>query len=197
MKTCIKCIVLCLTGLLCLTGCKKGPKGESPTVTLLENETVVVHTKAQVYANILSTGGLDVMAKGFVYGVDGSFQDTVYCEDDDAFTSDIVGLLENTVYSYKAFAQNTVGTGWSEESTFTTSENSLPVVETADIIHVDIHSAHADGSILDDGGLPIIDCGMCWSLNPEPTTDGSHMSCEPSKDSFTYHIKNLNQMKKN
>lgn len=193
MKTCIKCIVLCLTGLLCLTGCKKGPKGESPTVTLLENETVVVHTKAQVYANILSTGGLDVMAKGFVYGVDGSFQDTVYCEDDDAFTSDIVGLLENTVYSYKAFAQNTVGTGWSEESTFTTSENSLPVVETADIIHVDIHSAHADGSILDDGGLPIIDCGMCWSLNPEPTIDGSHMSCEPSKDSFTYHIKNLNQ----
>ena len=193
MKTCIKSIVLFLTFALCLTGCKKGPKGEAPTVTLLENETVVVHTKAQVYANILSTGGLDVTAKGIVYGVDGSFQDTVFCEDDDAFSSDIVGLLENTIYSYKAFAQNAVGTGWSEESTFTTFENSLPVVETADIIHVDIHSAHADGSILDDGGLPITDCGVCWSLNPEPTMDGSHASCEPSKDSFTYHIKNLNQ----
>ena len=64
-------------------------------------------------------------------------------------------MAENTTYAYKAFAQNAVGTGWSEESTFTTFENSLPLVETADIIHVDLYSAHADGTILDDGGLPI------------------------------------------
>ena len=190
MKTFIKTFLF-LTFLLCITGCKKGPNGELPTVTLLNDEVAVVHTKAQMSAKILATGGWDVTAKGFVYGAEGVLQDTVYCEGEDAFASEIVGLLENTTYSYKAFATNAIGTGWSDELSFTTFENSLPVVETADIIHVDLHSAHADGTILDDGGLPITECGVCWDVNPEPTVDGQHASCEPSKSKFTYHIKNL------
>ena len=111
-------LVLCMA-LLALVGCKKvpQPQGNVPVVKLHESKILVSHTDVQVVAEVTESDGLDIIGKGFVYGTDELLRDTVFCDNNAVvFFTTIAGLQENTTYYYKAFASNSVGTGWSETS---------------------------------------------------------------------------------
>lgn len=45
----------------------------------------------------------------------------------------------------------------------------VPTVSTTEITNVTMSSAISGGFIEDDGGVGIIDCGVCWSTNDNPT----------------------------
>lgn len=45
----------------------------------------------------------------------------------------------------------------------------LPVITTLDVVDITYNSALSGGEILSDGGYPIIERGVCWGYEPEPT----------------------------
>ena len=162
--------------LLALVCCKKEPQEQEnvPVVKIHEDEIVVTRNNVKLVAEVMESIGLDVIERGFVYGIGGCFQDTVFCDNDSiCFSAEIIGLQENTTYCYKAFARNAQGMGWSESSSFVTDDFDLPFVE---IVRVVVNtSICVYCTVTNDGGLPISGRGVCWSTTPEPTVDDNQV----------------------
>lgn len=167
-------ILLCISvALLILFGCEKEPQpqGDVPVVKIRENAIRVSRTTVQLAAEVVGIEESEVLEKGFVYGVGNCCQDTVLCDGVGFFTN-ISGLQENTTYVFKAFATNPIGTGWSGTMSFVTEDNTLPKVEMK-TVSVTGNTARVEGSVTDDGGLFVLERGVCWGLSPEPTMDDS------------------------
>ena len=175
MKRSLKFVFL--MALVILVGCKKEPQTNVPVVKLHEDEVVVTRNNVELVAEVAESSGLDVIEKGFVYGMGDSFQDTVFCENDSVcFSIAISNLQENTTYCYKAFARNSVGTGWSETLSFATGSFDLPLVMITNGI-VTSTSVCVYCAVADDGGLPVSELGICWSVSPNPTVDDNQVVC--------------------
>ena len=50
-----------------------------------------------------------------------------------------------------------------------------PSLTTAAVTNKGTTTATAGGEVIDDGGLPLIARGICWSISPNPTIGGSHL----------------------
>jgi uncharacterized protein (TIGR02145 family) len=87
-----------------------------------------------------------------------------------SFTSTITGLSPNTTYYYRAYAINSSGIGYSDESTFTTKTAvALPVVSTVSASSITPTTASLGGNVTSDGGSPVTARGVVWSTNTNPT----------------------------
>lgn len=189
-----------LISLLALVCCKKESQENVPIVKIHEEEIAVTRNNVKLVAEIVESSGLDVIEKGFVYGIGGCFQDTVFCDNDSiCFSTEIIGLQENTTYCYKAFARNSHGVGWSESLAFDTEDFDLPFVEITRVV-VTNTSICVYCTVTDDGGLPVSARGVCWSATPEPTLDdnqvvginliGGGFRCDFSvSDATTYYVR--------
>ena len=86
-----------------------------------------------------------------------------------SFNSKMMGLNYSTTYYVRAYGINTVGIGYSPEVSFTTTEPTLPSVQTVSTAISTIGTvvmAYAD-LVNPDGG----DYGFVWDLNPAPTIE--------------------------
>lgn len=185
-------IMLCFSmALLAVVGCEKEPQasGNMPVVKIRENAIRVSRTTVQLAAEVKDTGGTDIFEKGFVYGIDNCWQDTVLCDGNGFFTN-LSGLQENTTYVFKAFATNSIGKGWSETMSFVTEDNDLPKVEMKSA-SVTGTTARVEGAVTDDGGLLVLERGVCWSLSPDPTVDDSRVVDSLGLGDFTCFITDL------
>ena len=92
-----------------------------------------------------------------------------------SFTVHLTGLSANTDYYYRAYATNANGTVYSNPESFHTSVASGPfVVTTSDVTNISRTSAVGGGEVTSDGGLSVIDRGICWStsdIQPEYIND--------------------------
>lgn len=68
------------------------------------------------------------------------------------------------------------------------TENSLPVVTTNAVSEVSNNTAVCGGEITFDGGSPIIEKGVCWSLTSNPTIADSVTSNGSGTGAFTSNI---------
>jgi len=87
-----------------------------------------------------------------------------------SFTVSIDGLTANTKYFVRAYAISSAGTSYGNEVTFTTA-STVPIVKTTSVTEITVASAVIGSSITSDGGQNIIDKGICWATNPNPTID--------------------------
>ncbi len=85
------------------------------------------------------------------------------------FTVNLTGLTGSTSYYVKAFARNAVGTALGEEKQFKTLAPVEPVIETKGINNIGSRSAKVNTTIISDGGSAIVQSGVCWSTNNDPT----------------------------
>jgi len=94
------------------------------------------------------------------------------------FTSLITGLTAGTTYFVRAYATNSIGTGYGEEVIFTTNVVSpvLASLTTATPGSITHNSAVSGGDIFDNGGAQITVGGVCWSTSPGPLVTDSHTS---------------------
>ena len=87
--------------------------------------TSLTQTSTTLNANISSTGGASVTERGFDYGLTTSYganiKDTGTFETG-TYSKDILYLTCNTVYHYRAYVTNSVGTTYSDDQNFTTSD---------------------------------------------------------------------------
>ena len=96
------------------------------------------------------------------------------------FWSTLNGLIPATRYYVRAYATNSAGTAYGNQISFTTrrsiSDSSVPVIMTNSVNEITVASAVIGSFIISDGGQGIIDKGICWATNPNPTTDNRRTS---------------------
>ena len=145
--------------------------------------------------NITSDGGSPVTARGICWSatqnptISNSFSiDSVGIG---TFSSSLTGLTANSQYYARAYATNAIGTSYGNEVSFTTLPIVLPTLTTLEINNITINTAGSGGDISFDGGAAISSRGVCWSVNPNPTTSNNITNDGTGAGSFTSAIVGL------
>jgi hypothetical protein len=169
-----------------------------PTLTTTAVTTITNNT-ASSGGNITGNGNLPITAQGVCWSTTEhpTISNDTTCEilsNVGSYTSRLENLSQNTKYYVRAYATNSLGTGYGEELNFTTVK-SFATLSTDTIISITSNSAKSGGKIFDDGGSKIIERGVCWSTSQFPdinndTTSDTGTSSYPS--SYTSNITKLN-----
>ncbi|MFW6328089.1 MAG: fibrobacter succinogenes major paralogous domain-containing protein [Bacteroidota bacterium] len=70
--------------------------------------------------------------------------------------------------------------------------NELPVVKTNEVTNIMYNKVTVVGNIISDGGDSIVEKGVCWSIQPNPTiSDNSEQSLSNGTTEFAVDINNL------
>lgn len=110
-----------------------------------------------------------------------------------SFVSTITGLEPNVTYHVRAYATNSVGTSYGKDVTFTTATDIVTLTTSAayDIIH---NEATVAGSISYYGGNTIVERGVCWSIDKNPTISNSHKASSDKNARFEVRIDGLSEL---
>ena len=175
-----------------IVGCKKHEENKTPTVVVVGDSIVVTHNSAMLCAKVTAKGGYDVTECGFCYAKQGENFDTLFCAGSNGFFSvELTGLLPSTAYSCKAFADNAIGRGYSETFNFTTMDNLAPKVKTFEVTDIAINSAVAHGQVVSDGGLEVVERGVCFGFESHPTIEDAHVASGSGVGRFDCQLTNL------
>ena len=169
----------------------------APQVIVMTAEpTDITMSSAVCGGNVASSNGeyVYVTNRGICWSTNPNptFNDN-YIEVGDGFGSFTVSLTELTIgttYYVRAFAVTENGTFYGEQKTFSTRDG-IPTLTTADISNITGITATCGGIITDDGGLTITARGVCWSLDPNPTTADSYSTDGEGVGDFISSLSNL------
>jgi uncharacterized protein (TIGR02145 family) len=186
---------LFLSGLiiLLLTYCKKEAVKTVPVVTITA-VTDITGTTAVSGGEVTADGGAAVTVSGVCWSINqnptiADFK-TVSGSGNGQFTSNLTGLTPGTTYHIKAYATNAIGTGYSNQTTFSTLALA-PVLSTIDLTAITSTTASCGGNITSDGGSAITARGVCWNTSQNPTIDNSKTTNGTGTGSFTSEISGL------
>ena len=84
------------------------------------------------------------------------------------FNSSITGLSLGSTYFVRAYVTNSLGTSYG--NTITVRPASLPSITTTALTNITHNSAYCGGESITNGGSGILEKGVVWSTNPNPTT---------------------------
>ena len=165
-------------------------KPSVPTVQL-DSVANIWDVTANACAQIIKDGGLPVTEWGICLKVSTGADSLFMKADSQSLSQQIVcaGLQPNTTYRVRAYAKNAVGTGYSEERTFTTF--ALPTVETKDVSNIKLSTALLSGMLVFNGNDSATVKGFCWGLKTNPTIDGNQVVVDTVGNAYTYLLSNL------
>jgi hypothetical protein len=167
----------------------RGAPGSVMATVLTDSISSITYTAARIDANVSAHGGEFVFSRGICVSSAAHPSLNSTCVSAESGTGkyhvEITGLLPNKTYYVRSFATNAIGTSYGNELSFTTKSQKLPVVSTNAIYNISLTSAMSGGNVTDDGGLPLIEKGICWSTNPVPTIANSINSQGTATGSFT------------
>jgi hypothetical protein len=108
------------------------------------------------------------------------------------FTSSLTGLTGGTTYFVRAYATNSVGTGYGTEVNFTTSPAVVPTLSsTTSVSSITLTTASSGGVISNDGGASLTERGVVWGTSTGPTISGSKTSDGTEPGTFTSSLTSL------
>ena len=168
--------------LLIILGCEKSDlkwdldKLKNLPKVQLDEVSDIRNTEASIFVNISSNGGSEVIQRGVCWSTvqNPTIVNSELTNDGSGvgqFKSFISGLAINTKYYVIAYATNENGTAYSDQLSFITSNNvmSLPLLTTLNVTNLTTTSAESGGDISSDGGASILQRGVCWSTDVNPT----------------------------
>src|SRR5665647_1310817 len=177
-----------------LINCKKEAIKTTPVATI-STVTNITATSATSEGEITSDGGAGITARGVCWSTNQSpttsDSKTTNGSGTGSFSSSIEGLTPGVTYNIKSYATNSVGTGYSSQSTFITLALA-PILGTTDLSAVTSTTASSGGNITNDGGSAVTARGVCWSTSQNPTIADSKISSGTGSGSFTSVIIGLN-----
>lgn len=151
-----------------------------PTVTTDEVSNITLNS-AVCGGNVLSDGFADVTERGICFAT----HETPTVFDYKVlggtglglFQCRMSGLETLTTYYVRAYAKNSEGYAYGNEVTFVTADETfLPEVITHEVTDFNHFYAIGGGEVVANGGLDIIERGICWSTSPNPTTTGNKLT---------------------
>jgi hypothetical protein len=154
-----------------------------PTLTT-NSATSIKNFTASSGGNITKDGGHSIIARGVCWSTlsNPSIENSVNINISSdgtgtgSFTSYLTGLRENVQYFVRAYATNSVGTGYGNEVTFFTTNFDVPSVFTTSVSTIMTNTAVSGGNAASDGGSQVTSRGVCWSTAPNPTISDDHTS---------------------
>ncbi len=171
---------------------------KDPTLPVLNTEEAVEVTinSAEISGIITDDGGAEITARGFCWSnvsAPSITDDKILAGTGTGkFSGTIEGLVPNTKYYVRAFAENKVGIAYGNEVTFLTGM-APPVVTTAQVSDIGAQTATCGGTVTYDGGAAIKARGICWSKEPMPDITDPHTTETPGSGNFTSTMSNLDQ----
>jgi hypothetical protein len=182
-----------------LTICNGLPTWNGCTATLPLVQTLstsgITTTTANSGGNVSNDGGASILSKGVVWSTSplptiSLSTKTINGTGTGLFNSTITGLIANTTYYLRAYATNSVGTAYGAQITFTTLSSVLPTIQLSYVVNETRRPKDgvAFSAILSDGGSTIINRGICWSTNPNPTINLATKIVETSSDIGNFSI---------
>ena len=164
-----------------------------PSVTTDEVYDITT-TTATCSATVISDGNLPISKRGVCWST--SPDPTMHNDRCDnvggvgSFTCDLSGLTEGASYYVRAYAINFLDTVYGPPKRFTTLVR--PTVTTDMVSNITSTSATCGGNVTDDGGNPVTQRGVCWSVSPNPTYYNNFYTLAGSgTGSFTCNITGL------
>jgi len=147
-----------------------------PTITT-DSITSVTYTSALTGVSVTSAGGSSITFQGVCYSTSPHpTTSSSYISTGTGvgtFTASLTGLSSGTTYYVRAFSQNSTGTAYGEELSFTTLTITIPTVSTNSVIGISATTATSGGDISSDGGSSVTQRGVCYSKYGTPTIDSS------------------------
>ncbi|MEY4605149.1 MAG: hypothetical protein RIT43_2441 [Bacteroidota bacterium] len=189
---------------LLLVSCDKGDLqwnlDKVPRLPVVDDLVVyqIGNTQAAADAIVKWDGDSAVTSRGFCLSISPSptTQDLTFISGsgEGAFTSQLNGLVQNTRYFIRAFASNSVGTAYSKEIEFTTTNvsASLPSVTTTQVSSVTQTGAASGGNVTSDGGSAVLARGICYSTSINPTISALTVAAGSGSGSFNCTVSGLN-----
>lgn len=153
---------------------KTAAASASITTTVVSS---ITDTNAVSGGNIISDGGVTIIARGVCWSSTIAAPDTALDTktndgvDTGSFISRLTGLKANTIYYVRAYATDTtkngIGTIYGNVVSFKTAAT-LATLTTLPAGNITFAFATSGGLIINDGGSPIKNRGICWGIKPKP-----------------------------
>lgn len=168
-------------------------KSDLPEITTTAAGTIT-STSVASGGNISSDGNDPITARGICWNTTGNptIADTKTTDGSGkgTFNSSITELNPGTTYYICAYATNSVGTAYGNVITFKTTATK-PTLTTVVVTEITANSATSGGNISNDGGATVLARGLCWSTNPNPTTDSFKTTDGAGPGTFSSALTNL------
>ncbi|MDX9726562.1 MAG: fibrobacter succinogenes major paralogous domain-containing protein [Bacteroidales bacterium] len=192
-------IVILISGMaIYLSSCKKEV---TPPDVITIPVTDITPTSALAGVTLTNDGGSEVTLMGICWSTSPNptiNSNTVIIDDGiviGTFTRNLNGLAADTKYYVRAFATNSAGTSYGNEFSFTTSKivsgPTVPQIKTISVKEITVASAVIRSSVTTNGGLEIIDKGVCWATSADPTTNDGRTSWGSGTGTFSARINGL------
>jgi hypothetical protein len=135
--------------------------------------TAITRTSATSGGIIVTNGGDPITASGICWGTTHDPLRTgdhvTGNTDEGSYQATIEDLLPGTRYYVRAYATNSMGTGYGNEISFLTRPLQLATITTNSVSSITESGATSGGNVTDDGGATVITRGICWKLTSNPT----------------------------
>jgi hypothetical protein len=199
MKNLRKSVFLAYLVVFFQVSCKKDivqPQAGVP-ILVTSQVTSILSTSAVSGGNLTSDGGASVTARGVAYGIaqnpTTANSTTSNGTGIGAFTSTLTSLTASTLYYVRAYAANSVGTGYGNLVSFRSmaSSGALPIVLTTAASSVTSNGAVLGGNVTSDGGSFVSGRGVAYSLLQNPTILNSTTSNGSGSGVFTSTLTGL------
>jgi len=135
--------------------------------------TDINNTSCTGRGQIIDYGGDPVVYRGFCWNLTGTPTTSDYGDYesgtfyDGLYELSVTNFPPNTRIYMRAFATNSLGTGYGDQITFISHEH--PIVYTLGVFNVGTSTAIGQGYLADFGGSVVTRSGICWSSSGSPT----------------------------
>ncbi len=163
-----------------------------PTVTSAATSSVT-STTASSGGTLSANGGTTIAANGICWSTTSGPTVALSTKTSNtvgsSWISAMTGLTPGTTYYVRAYATNSVGTGYGTESSFTSL--AMPTLTTTATSAIAATSATSGGTITATGGATVTAAGVCWGTSSAPTTGNSTAAGSANSGTFTASLTGL------
>lgn len=165
-----------------------------PTVSTLSISNISYHS-VLCMGEVSSDGGAALTRRGVCWSMEpGPTVNSNNIVTNEAeigeYSITIDGLEPSTDYYVRCFATNEAGTAYGEEFSFTTT-NGAPTVTTTNVTDITVTGAKAGGNVTDSGMSAVIERGICWGTEENPSLDDYHTNNGSGEGEFEVTLKGL------
>ena len=148
----------------------------------------------KVSCDITDDGGAAVTARGFCWDTNSTPTIEGKHSSDGkgtgSFSHAITSLRAGTTYYVRAYATNSQGTFYSEESAIATADG-RPTLSTTTVTDITATTAKSGGNVTDNGGYNVTARGICWNTMGSPDLNDQHTSNGSGNGTFASIMTNL------
>jgi FlaG/FlaF family flagellin (archaellin) len=106
-----------------------------------------------------------------------------------SYSSNVGGLSSGTTYHIRAYVINAVGTFYGNDLSFTTLAK--PNISTLEVTSYTNNSAVFSGIVNSEGGIPVIERGICYGTSNNPVISGTHVALGNGAGAFSSEVTGL------